>query len=109
MWAPPLIYALVSVLLWKFAHVFFMPQAIANRIAPIQRTEPLVSQIVLANVALAYFGAYWAFSGNWHRLRPYLKSEFFGAFALWAVNVLLLFPLIGRGIFGYKLPEGASE
>ena len=107
MWIPPLVYAVVSILLWQFAHVFFMPQAIANRLVSIQTAEPLVVQIVLANVSGAYFGAYWAFSANWKRLRPYLKNEFLAGFVLWAVNVLIVFPLIGRGVFGYKLPQGA--
>ena len=107
MWFPPLFYALVTVLLWWFARAFFVPQQVTNRIFPIQTTDPLLYQVALSNVAVFYFGAYWAFSAGWKRLRPYLKNEFVGGIALWAVNVLVILPLIGRGIFGYKLNQGA--
>ena len=84
-----------------------MPDVLTNRMLPIVSSEPLWRNVLLANIALAYFGAYWAFAARWDRLKPHLKSEFVGAILLWGLNVLVLFPLIGRGIFGYKLPQGA--
>src|SRR5262249_22717413 len=106
MWIAPLVYALASVLLWQFAHVFFMPAAITAQLTS-AATDLLALRIILTNVAVSYFGAYGIFAARWPRLKPYFRSEFFGALALWAVNVLLIFPLIGRGILGYKLPQGA--
>jgi hypothetical protein len=53
-----------------------------------------------------YFGAYFAFAIFWRKLKPYLHSPFIGGVALWLVNVILLFPLLGRGVFGYRLPQG---
>ena len=97
----------MSILLWQLAHVFFMPQALTNRLFPAQATDPLLWKVALTNVGLVYFGAYWVFSANWKKLKPYLRNEFLGAIAVWGVNVLVIFPIMGRGILGYKLPQGA--
>jgi hypothetical protein len=107
MWFPAVIYCLVSILLWYFAKAFFMPQVLTDLVFPVQDTDLLVYRVALANIAFVYFGAYWVFAANWKRLQPYLRNEFLGGVTLWAINVFIIFPLIGRGVFGYKLPQGA--
>ena len=50
-------------------------------------------------------------SKDWEVLLRKIKdgkcTPFFGAGVLWLVNVLLLFPLAGKGVFGHRLPQGA--
>jgi hypothetical protein len=114
---PPLVYLVVSIVLWQLANAVFMPELLANQlfeILPVSFIErgvqllgPLAKQLAFANIALLYFGFYFAFSFNWEKLRRFFGHSFMGAFALWGGNVLILFPLAGKGVFGYKLPQGA--
>src|SRR5580693_216731 len=111
---PPLVYLVVSLVLWQLANAVFMPELLANRLFEIlnaasiergvQLMGPLAKQLAFANVILLYFIPYAIFAFSWGRLRRFFGSAFFGAGALWGVNVLVLFPLAGQGVFGYRLP-----
>jgi hypothetical protein len=65
-----------------------------------------IRSIIIINASILYFGAYFTFALFWSRLKPYLRNPFLGALTLWAANVLLLFPLLGKGILGYRMPQG---
>jgi len=113
---PPLVFLVVSFVLWQLANAIFIPELLANRlfeILPVSFIEwgvqlmgSLAKQLAFANVTLIYFGSYFAFAFNWERLRPFFKHSFIGAISLWGVNVLVLLPLAGKGVFGYDLPQG---
>src|SRR5512147_1477338 len=102
---PPLIYLVVSIMLWLLANAVFMPELLANRLFEllpvsviergVQLMGPLAKQLAFANVALVYFGAYFVFALYWERLRRAFGSAFYAAFALWGFNVLILFPIAG--------------
>ena len=93
-----------------------MPELLANRLFEIlpastiehgvQMMGPLAKQLAFANVVLFYFLPYFIFAFTWHRLRCFFGSAFFGAAALWGANVLVLFPLADKGVFGAQLPQG---
>jgi DMSO/TMAO reductase YedYZ molybdopterin-dependent catalytic subunit len=113
---PPIVFLVVSVVLWQLANAVFMPELLANRLFEIlpvpiiergvQLLGPLAKQLAFANVAIVYFGVYFVFSLYWERLRRVFGNAWFGAFALWGVNVLVLFPIAGKGILGSDLPQG---
>ena len=113
---PPLVYLVVSIAFWQLANAVFMPELLANRLFEllpvsfiergVQLMGPLAKQLAFANIALLYFGAYFVFALYWDRLRQTFGSAFYAAFALWCGNVLILFPIAGQGVFGYKLPQG---
>ena len=113
---PPLVYLVVSIAFWQLANAVFVPELLANRLFEllpvsfiergVQLMGPLAKQLAFANVALVYFGAYFVFAIYWERLRRMFGSAFYAAFALWCCNVLILFPIAGKGVFGYKLPQG---
>jgi hypothetical protein len=42
----------------------------------------------------------------WAKLKPYFRNAFLGGFALWLLNVMLVFPVLGKGILGYRMPQG---
>jgi DMSO/TMAO reductase YedYZ molybdopterin-dependent catalytic subunit len=117
MLVPPIVYLVVSIVLWQLAGAVFMPELLTNRlfeILPVAWIEwgvqwlgPLAKQLAFANVAILYFGAYAVFSFSWDRLRNVFGNTFMASFALWTANVLVLFPIAGKGVFGYKLPQGA--
>jgi len=117
LWVAPLIYCITTIVLWQVANAVFVPELLANRLFEIlpvsfiefgvQSLGALAKKLAFVNIAAIYFGAYWLFSANWGRLRAYLGNAFYASFALWGVNVLILFPATGTGVFGYKLPQGA--
>src|SRR5215831_4799532 len=116
MWIAPVIYFVVSVILWQFAGAVYVPELLSNRLFEIlpvgfiewgvQLLGPIAKKLALANMTLLYFGLYWLFSQNWGRLRKHFESPFYAAFALWAANELIIFPLAGAGMFGERLPQG---
>ena len=113
---PPLVYLAVSLVLWQLAGAVFMPELLAHRffeIMPsnfiergVQLLGPLAKQLAFFNVVFFYFGAYFVFSFSWDRLKRFLGSVWLGALVLWILNVLVLFPLAGKGAFGSGLPQG---
>ena len=117
MLAPPIGFLIVSVVLWQTFNAAFMPELLANRLLQVLPEwlvgpgggsfGPLAKQLALVNFAVLYFGGYFAFSFFWKRLKRTLRNPFYGALVLWFANLLILFPLAGRGLFGYRLPQGA--
>jgi hypothetical protein len=106
MWMGPLLYVATSIFLWKYLGGVFIPslltRAIVSVVPPLGDLQPLVS----INANAFYFGAYFLFGLYWPRLKPYFFNPFVAAVELWLVNVFVLLPLIGRGVLGYKLPQG---
>ena len=62
--------------------------------------------MITVNAAILYFGAYVVIAIFWKALRPYFRNALFVGMALWLINILIVFPLLGRGLLGYKLPQG---
>jgi len=116
MWVAPLIYLVVSVLLWKLGGGIFMPELLANRafeIFPVPFIEfavqllgPLAKELAFYGIAIGYFGAYFVFAHFWDLIRPYLGNAFYAGFAIWGFHVLVLIPAAGQGIFATKSPQG---
>ena len=116
MWVAPLIYLVVSVILWQLEIGLFMPELLANRMfeifpatvieAAVQMMGPLAKQLAFYGIAVVYFGFYFLFAHHWDRIRPYLGNAFYAAFALWGVHVLVVIPAAGMGIFAIKSPQG---
>jgi DMSO/TMAO reductase YedYZ molybdopterin-dependent catalytic subunit len=117
MWVAPLVYFVVSLLLWKIGGGIFMPELLANRMFEIfpvpviefavQLLGPLAKELAFYGITVAYFGAYFLFARTWDRIRPYLGNAFYAAFAIWGVHVLILIPAAGQGMFATKSPQGA--
>src|SRR5580765_3806253 len=117
MWVAPLIYFVVSALLWKIGGGLFMPELFANRMFEIfpvpfiefavQLMGPLAKELAFYGITIAYFGTYFLFAQFWDRIRPYLGSAFYAAFAFWGVHVLIVIPAAGQGVFASKSPQGA--
>jgi len=117
MWVAPLVYFVVTVLLWKIGGGIFMPELLANRLFEIfpvpviefavQLLGPLAKELAFYAIAIGYFGAYFLFARNWDRIRPYLGNAFYSGFVLWGAHVLILIPAAGQGIFASKSPQGA--
>ena len=106
MWLGPALFIAMSVFLWKYIGAVFVPELLARTALSILPVLDDIGSIIVINAAILYFGAYFTFALFWWKLKRYLRNPFLGALALWAVNVLFLFPLLGKGIFGYRMPQG---
>ena len=106
MWLGPVLFLGVSIFLWKYIGAVFVPDALARAVFSILPVLADVETVIVANAAILYFGAYFVFAIFWPRLRPYFRNPFFAAVGLWMVNIFVLFPLLGRGILGYRFPQG---
>jgi len=106
MWLGPALFIGVSVFLWRYIGAVFMPELLARSVFGILPVLLDVEMVVLMNAAIIYFGVYLVFAMFWRNLKPYLRNPFLAGLALWLANVLLLFPLLGRGVLGYRLPQG---
>jgi len=106
MWLGPVLYLGVSVFLWKYAGAVFMPQLAARSVVGLMPVLEDLQLVVIINAGLIYFGGYLVFGMFWQRLKPHFRNAFFAGFVLWLVNVLIVFPILGRGILGYLLPQG---
>ncbi len=106
MWLGPVLYIATSVFLWQYAGAVFMPELLARRLFALLPVFREIEIVVLINAALLYFAPYLIFAVMWERARVYLKHPFLAAAVLWLVNILVLFPLLGRGLLGYQLPRG---
>src|SRR6185503_5087306 len=96
----------VNVFLWKYIGAVFVPELLARAVFAILPVLADMELVVVVNAAIVYFGAYFAFAVFWGRFKPYLRNAFLAGFVLWLVNVFLLFPLLGKGILGYRMPQG---
>ena len=106
MWLGPVLYVGVSVFLWKYAGWVFMPLLVTRAVL---RWLPVLTDletVILINTSLLYFSVYFVFAIFWARLKLHFRNPFIAGAALWLVNVLILFPMLGRGVLGYRLPQG---
>jgi hypothetical protein len=106
MWIGPVLFIAVSLVLWRYIGAVFVPDVLARLVFSILPALAELETVILINAAILYFGAYFVFAIFWGKLKPYLGNPFFAAIGLWLVNVLVLFPLVGRGMLGYKFPQG---
>jgi hypothetical protein len=117
MLAPPVIFLAVSIALWRFFNAPFLPEQFANRVLQAMPDwlvgpgdgsfGPLAKQLAMVNFAVLYFGAYFVFTYYWPRMKARLRNPFLGAFLLLLINLIILLPMAGRGLFGYRFPQGA--
>ena len=106
MWIGPLLYAGVSIFLWKYVGAVFVPALMARSVFAFMPALSDLESIVLINSSLIYFAVYFVFAMFWPRLKPHFRNPFLAGLALWLVNILVLFPILGRGLLGYRLPQG---
>lgn len=106
MWLGPVLFLGVSIFLWKYIDAVFVPEALATSIFSVLPVLMDLEKVVVANAAILYFGAYFVFAIFWPRLKPYFRNPFLAAVALWLANIFIVFPLVGRGVLGYRFPQG---
>jgi hypothetical protein len=106
MWLGPALFVTVSVILWKYLGAVFMPQLVARSIYRVLPGLESMDLFVTINVEVLYFGSYILVAIFWRSLKSYLKNPFFAGLALWLVNLFVILPVLGRGILGYRLPQG---
>jgi hypothetical protein len=106
MWLGPALFIAISIFLWRYIGAVFVPELLARTIFRILPVLAELELVIIVNAAIIYFGGYFLFAVFWRRLKPYLKNAFLGGIALWLANVLLLLPILGKGILGYRMPQG---
>jgi len=106
MWLGPVLFIVVSVFLWKYLGAVFVPELLARGVFAILPALTDIRLVILINAAILYFGAYFTFAIFWARLRPFFRNPFLAGFALWLINVIVVFPILGRGVLGYRMPQG---
>jgi hypothetical protein len=84
----------------------FVPELLARSVFALLPALNDMELVILINAAIVYFGGYFAFAVFWAKLKPYFRNAFLGGFALWLLNVMLVFPVLGKGILGYRMPQG---
>ena len=106
MWLGPALFVTVSVILWKYLGAVFVPDLVARAIYRALPGLQSMDLFVLINAGIVYFGIYVIVAIFWKPLKSYLKNPFVAGLALWLVNLFIILPLLGRGIIGYRLPQG---
>ncbi len=106
MWLGPALFIAVSVFLWKYVGAVFVPELLARSLFAILPVLDDIELVIIINAAILYFGAYFLFAAFWSKLKPYFRSAFLAGLALWTANVFFLFPVLGKGILGYRLSQG---
>ncbi len=106
MWLGPALFVAASIFFWKYVGTLFMPELLAREIFEVLPVLVDMEAVIVVNVSLIYFAVYFMFAAFWPGIRPYLKTPFAAGLALWLINVMVLLPLLGRGILGYRVPEG---
>jgi len=106
MWMGPVLFIAVNVLLWKYLGAVFVPEVLARSVVRILPGLRELQIVVLINAAIFYFGLYFVFAIFWPRVKVYLHNAFLAGIALWLVNILVVFPVVGRGFLGYRFPQG---
>ena len=106
MWMGPVLFIGVSIFLWKYIGAVFVPEVLARSAFALAPVLMDVEMVIIVNAAILYFGAYFVFAVFWGRIKPFLHNAFFAAIALWLANILVLFPILGRGMLGYRFPQG---
>jgi hypothetical protein len=106
MWLGPALFVGVSIFLWKYVGAVFMPELLARFVFRMLPPLESVDLFVTINAAFLYFGGYFAIAIFWKPLKVYLRNPFIAGLVLWLANVLIVFPMLGRGVLGYRLPQG---
>ena len=106
MWLGPLLFVAVSIFLWKYVGAVFMPGLLVRSIFQFLPGLASVELYITLNAALLYFGGYFAVAIFWRSLKPYFRNPFTAGLLLWLFNALIILPILGRGILGYRLPQG---
>ena len=109
MWLGPVLFMGVSIFLWRYIGAVFVPEALARSVFSVVPVLSDLETLIVTNAAILYFGAYFVFAIFWPRLRRYFRNPFFAGIGLWGIHILVVFPLLGRGILGYKFPQGWME
>jgi hypothetical protein len=99
-------YVATSVFLWKFLGSVFIPNLLTRAVLMSLPIPADLETLVSINANLFYFGPYFLFGIMWPQWRRYFKHAFLAGIALWLVNLLVVFPMMGRGLLGYRLPQG---
>ena len=102
----PVLFIGLSVLLWRYIGAVFVPEVLARLVFSLLPVLREMEMVILINMAILYFGAYFVFAIFWGRIKPYIGNVFIAGIGLWLVNILVLFPLVGRGLLGYRFPQG---
>jgi hypothetical protein len=106
MWMGPVLFIGINILLWRYFGAVFVPEVLTRLVFSILPVLRDLETVILINTAILYFGAYFVFAIFWRRIKPYAGNVFFAAIGLWLINILVLFPLVGWGVLGYKFPQG---
>jgi len=106
MWLGPVLFIGVSLFLWKYLGAVFVPELVSRGILAALPALLDIQLVILINAAILYFGAYFTFAIFWIRLRRFFRNPFLAGFVLWLINVVIVFPVLGRGVLGYRMPQG---
>src|SRR5262249_56636350 len=106
MWLGPVVFIIVSVFLWKYVGAVFVPELVARRVFAILPALGDLELVILVNAAILYFGAYFAFSIFWAKLRRFFHNPFLAPLCLCLFNVIVVFPVFGRGVLWYRITPG---
>ena len=106
MWLGPILFITVSVFLWKYIGAVFVPELLARSVFSILPVLGDMELVILINAAILYFGAYFVFAIFWRRLKRFFRNPFVAGMALWVANVIIILPILGRGVLGYHMPQG---
>jgi hypothetical protein len=106
MWLGPVLFVAISVFLWRYVGAVFVPDLMARMIFRAVPALESIELFVIINAALIYFAGYFVIAICWERVKAYLLSPFIAGIVLWLVNLFVILPILGRGILGYRLPQG---
>ena len=106
MWLGPCLFIAVSIFLWRFIGAVFVPDLMARWVFGLLPALSDMRLVILINAAILYFGAYFLFAIFWRKLKVHFRNPFLASLVLWLVNVVLILPILGRGMLGYRMPQG---
>ena len=106
MWLGPLLFMGASLFFWLYIRAAFMPRLMTRSAVAFVPLLADVEMVVFINALLIYFGVYIVAGLFWRRLKRRFRNPFLLGLALWLINVFVLFPILGRGVLGYRLPQG---
>ena len=106
MWLGPVLFIGVSIFLWKYVGAVFVPELLARSVFAALPVLSDIEVFILINAAILYFAAYFVVAIFWVKLQRYLRNPFFAGLLLWLANVIVVLPLLGRGVLGYRMPQG---
>ena len=83
-----------------------MPELLARSVFAALPVLSDIEVVIFINAAILYFAAYFIVAIFWVKLRRYLRNPFLAGLILWLTNVIVVLPLLGRGVLGYRMPQG---